>query len=130
MTELTNGWYYTDPLAAAWMAKHFGMEFVDLENVFEAIDDFVHVIVEHDGPFEVHPDSLHLLEPQVGDLCFFWDSEYDRNDAALVEQIDAHGCRWITDRFDIRECKEGNDSFRSIIQRNGIAFHWPEQSSE
>ncbi len=102
-------YYYSDPLAAAWMGKYHGIEFSDgdsLQSCCEAIGIFANDL-EGLGRFFIHPDSLNLLQPQAMDLVKI------RNEygvlpippADMVERIDA--------------------SYR-IIQRGGIPFMWPE----
>ncbi|WP_435008059.1 hypothetical protein P12x_005328 [Tundrisphaera lichenicola] len=123
-------YFYTDPLAAAWMAKHFGMKLlvdkddegglVDAGARFIDCDDTFRELWQHDfsylGKLYVHPDSVGLLEPHVGDLCRMqwldgsisvreWEASDDLTDAALER--------------DVRVKPE-------IIQRNGKPFHWPE----
>lgn len=122
-------YYYDDPLAAAWMAKHFGMKFEDSE-LRAAIRR-----VKKDMPptdwrdpgnyisnqgwlrdgyyFYIHPDSLHLLEPRKGDAIkgLFWDQScWIMRDDATIEHL--------------------NNCTACIIQRNGIAFHWPKVEKE
>lgn len=95
-------YFYTDPLAAAWMAKHFGMEYDFSEHKFYGWT------TEHQLPLEkyyIHPDSLHLLKLQIGDLVQ-QDSEYS---FFVISEEDAK-------KLEIYE----------IIQRNGIPFMWPE----
>jgi hypothetical protein len=84
--------YYIDPLAAAWMAKHFGMIFVHhyagwLPTPFlndgrpggaylpewfnRGLRDYPDHGKDTRGnqiKFYIHPDSMHLLEPQEGDV--------------------------------------------------------------
>lgn len=108
--------FYRDPLAAAWMAKHFGMRFSgwDAEYVlsdFFCLDDG-YEISERECSYYIHPDSLHLLEPKDGDLL-----EWDYG-AGVVGYKGG--------------CGEGQfgDRVRSIIQRNGIPFMWPETEND
>lgn len=112
-------WYYDDALAAAWMAKHFEMK-------FEAPDDgppldLLGVILCADmgmERFDIHPDSLYLLEPQDGDLVSINDGE----SAALIKG----------DGF-LETFKAMRPQFyksETIIQRNGIPFMWPQQKAE
>lgn len=96
-------YYYKDPLAAAWMAKHHGIKFDNGDSLKSACE--VAEMDENPIPFIIHPDSLHLLEPQKGDLCSF----------------DFRG-----DEFYIYDGYEFGNLIKKIIQRNGIAFHWPE----
>lgn len=99
-------YFYKDPLAAAWMAKHFGMRFQD--NGYEA-SPYEELLSHYDAggdgktfpKYYIHPDSLHLLEPQRG----------DRLDVVSTLKLD------VVNPF-IRPTE--------IVQRNGIAFMWPE----
>lgn len=120
--------FYTDPLAAAWMAKHFGMKFNHPESdkfapigTSDAIDAFINGQQE-DGRFMVHPDSLHLLEPKAGDLVDFgW--------IHLCGQS-FHELSQLKTSFE-QFCEESTCDYDShrIIQRNGKAFHWPESGA-
>ncbi len=115
-------YFYTDPLAAAWMAKHFRMKFLSDTTKDETPDDASDY--EADTAYEadcgwgkakerkyyIHPESLHLLEPK--------DDDMDDNGRDLT--INEYGIfssykGWAHGRFDGK-----------IIQRNGIAFMWPE----
>jgi hypothetical protein len=116
MTANNTRYFYTDPLAAAWMDANYHMLF---ENDFHI--DYLYV-ARHakttpymsDGSPElrdkyyIHPDSLPLLKPQDGDLCFENGWGYLR--WKDLENMAGH----------VRD-----DSFK-IIQRNGIPFHWPQ----
>lgn len=120
-------YFYTDPLAAAWMAKHFGMRLslsafdsdeVKLYNgevkllcntLVVCSTGFVAGLA--DGKFYIHPDSVKLLEPQEGDVC-------EHPMLKNYYHIDGEeNSRWA------------NDLRMKIIQRNGIAFMWPETDS-
>lgn len=94
-------YFYSDPLAAAWMAKYFGMFY---------IDDYAFIkysvgqaIAEDDGyvaeKIYIHCDSLHLLEPQVDDMGID-ENSYEKG-------------------------REYNVPAK-IIFRNNIPFMWPE----
>lgn len=105
--------FYRDPLAAAWMAKHFGMrltqrdedllDWMPLEDAM-ATDGGIY------GPYYVHPNSLYLLEPRVND---FWAA---RGEDGLFR------CWYLTATTDF----SAMPSDFICIQRGGIAFHWPE----
>jgi hypothetical protein len=98
--------YYTDPLAAAWMAKHFGMRFqrqIDWGEPFIDITlcDILDSIYESD-PYRsyIHPDSLHLLESDPAtDLTLYG----------------------IADVIEMRRPWANR-----ILQRDGKPFFWPE----
>jgi len=135
--------FYTDSLAAAWMAKHFGMKFGikhkgvvqwncigKLDEPFGPLqrpEDILDPISES-VPLYIHPDSLHLLEPQVGDLFRF------SNKGPIYEcvcDVDKHVARigYIPNppQWELSQTKQyiGDLRFR-IIQRNGASFMWPE----
>jgi hypothetical protein len=108
-------YFYADALAAAWMAKHFGMEFI-FENPsgggvldyqsFRSVLDWYEDNVKR---FYLRPDSRRLLEPQPGDRDadgFLWD-----------------GVRWQC-QFRLLQ----SDSSRTA-SRNGIPFMWPESDA-
>jgi hypothetical protein len=112
-------YFYTDPLAAAWMAKHFGMKFNEGLPTVEFSSDpvgrnmtAVLVTVDDLFPrFHVHPDSLHLLKPRVGDSTS--DGTVDEN----MGELQVHH---------IYEYYSEIDGDTRIIQRDGKPFHWPE----
>ncbi len=132
-------YFYTDPLAAAWMAKHFGMKFVvDNKSLYAErymlIGEYRWMFdLNHVGKaFEIHADSQHLLMPEIGDIIeFFYPGEEDKQvciitcgkDAVVYEQgIDID---WVLGKnpmsVDALKCK--------IIRRNKAAFIWPEKES-
>lgn len=123
-------YYYTDPLAAAWMARHYGMMFgirhyekiiwdceaQGMSGDWHPIKDWEHIAADAaDGnaqpAYYIHPDSLHLLEPQVGDLVRWG---YNRKDVC-------EGVFTWSSSADLH-----SDNWGQVFQRNGIAFHWPE----
>lgn len=137
-------YFYTDPLAAAYMAKHFGMKLearhtdeqmaeydilesdrwfdwwdsciVDgWEHEIETVSDAVAYIKDASSKIYVHPDSLHLLEPKVGDLIL----EPEKDTGARIELSSAY--HW-NKSFDWEQRQPAK-----IIQRNGLPFMWPEQ---
>ncbi|MBP3958377.1 hypothetical protein J8F10_24270 [Gemmata sp. G18] len=120
--------FYTDPLAAAWMAKHIGMRF----GFFDERSDFreyeVPITGEDDwwrsdrGRFYVHPDSLHLLEPRIGDLLV----ETGRLPIARIVDSDVDYISFghnIAMLFATEMLRKGR---ARIIQRDGKPFFWPE----
>jgi hypothetical protein len=132
-------YFYTDPLAAAWMAKHFGMRFVNVDVAYDDSPEKLCALLDDmgygDGKNQIHPDNLQLLMPQVGDVV-----EYEWNAApALHAIIDKSQPHAITDD---EWAYEARDVFTEaqlpilleptatrnlrIIQRNGIPFMWPE----
>jgi hypothetical protein len=131
--------FYTDPLAAAWMAKHFGTAFQcrdresdffrDIEFTLFANDVHWSAVVWElsDRRFYIHPDSLHLLEPQPGDLFRFGER------GPVYECIPDHddsiaklGNIPLPPQWEVSYAREKNRGRIKIIQRNGIAFMLPE----
>ena len=162
-------YFYSDPLAAVWMAKHFGMKynysrndgksngagsfpdirkrvlypspFVNRDGLATCKTDRGGQLIGSTNLFGymnlyIHPDSLPLLEPRVGDwVSVFsgkvsigsWPDEVTSRhcpndetypyagDGRLV--VGLEGCHLDWKYFD--DCK--------IIQRDGVAFHWPER---
>lgn len=110
--------FYTDPLAAAWMAKHFGMKFV---NGGKRIPPVTYSFLHNDLSgcrlkYTIHPDSLWLLEPILSDA---------------VEVVDATGF-YLTKRLhDVYDKQQIGCEWRlhRIIQRAGKSFHWPESET-
>lgn len=108
-------YYYTDPLSAAWMAKHFGVEFIDTsimnwDKKLWKTRDLVRM--RHNGYYYIHPASIAILKPQVRDIWC---------DVTSCGKIYSDG-RVTMDGVD--QSLEYSDE--PIIQRNGIAFMWPE----
>lgn len=125
-------YYYTDPLAAAWMAKHFGFTYVAPDGEPAMGIEGVWLCAELGlTRFYIHPDSVGLLEPREGDVIdmrpdgfchiFLPDNDYDGLDTQ-------HGD--IAEHFTSNATMKGDvpmiETDWKIIQRNGIPFHWPE----
>ena len=93
------------------MAKHFGMKIGNFmgDNVFGSVEVKAVIDIYADWKFHIHPDSLPLLEPQVGDIIFIAGAGGDSDIA--VEFSDPH-------------LDPAND--KQIIQRDGKPFMWPE----
>ena len=151
---MTRRYFYTDPLAAAWMAKHFGMMFgirhfdkfvpepIYFNGVWAAaklVDEILDF--DPDVALYVHPDSLHLLEPKVGDMIMHgsYKREQDKNPegwtAVLVTGLlppefesELRAESGVTKPLCYAYDEEIMICHR-IIQRDGIAFHWPESES-
>lgn len=106
--------FYTDPLAAAWMAKHFGMRFCSSpDGVFMDVDMPVSLIdAGHRG--YIHPDSLQVLRPIPTGEDGTW------NDVCNVV-----GTRFFG-TYDMCLGYGGSPSRIRVVERNGKAFHWPE----
>jgi hypothetical protein len=104
------------------MAIDFGMQFTEWRWDADRFC-FVPTTINDDEPDErlyIHPDSLHLLEPQVGDLIKQWGSQ------AGVPIYDIGAMNGKPCYFMPNNSFNYLSSMERIIQRNGIAFHWPE----
>lgn len=125
--------YYTDHLEAQWMHEKYGMEFRlvtnrDLLGVPTSdgpeITGFglAEIIIEgEENPdyvikYEMLPESLHLLEPQEGDLVR--GRHYD-------DTTQPHMQGYVTSYYNHSEYDAKND-VQQIILRGGKAFMWPE----
>lgn len=118
--------YYDCALKAMWMNKYFGMEFVD--EYREPCKFSVEYGTEILDKYYIHPDILHILEPQVGDLlhivrgfCSYYKKVDDvaKGGTKNVTGIWSGGEHWdITTKEPLHDWE--------IIQRNGIAFIIPE----
>lgn len=141
-------YFYTDPLAAAWMAKHFGMRFFTGDQTaakwhdepatdgtssrIRVVDEWVECwtsdpdIIQSaiNWPCRIHPDSLHLLEPQEGDLVTLGGQE---EGAALLAGTTAGGFYYRQYGIAHHACSRG--SVKQVIQRNSKPFHWPESEA-
>ena len=96
-------YFYTDPLAAAWMAANHGMVFQPFTINFFHSDEGNRLLVTAYEKFYIHAGSLHLLDLRHEDIVIL------RND------IGAWGVF-------LNEMPED----AKIVSRNGIPFHWPE----
>lgn len=109
---LLTRYFYTDPLAAAWMARTYGVIFEDYAGFrFKEEDTFWHL--EPLRKLFVHKDSIHLFEPKNGDI----------GDIEGWGPVTFSRDRWISGGIVI------SNGIYKIIQRNGIAFMWPETDS-
>lgn len=118
-------YYYTDPLAAAWMEKNFGMK-IDAELPVQVRPTFLNY--SRDGGYDflrtykletgnnlyIHPDSVKLLEPQEGD------EGVDKSNS----QCEFKNGQWLID-VDLDAVFYANEPVK-IDKRNGIPFMWPE----
>lgn len=119
-------YYYTDPFAAAWMTKHFGVKIYTVGlsqdkkwlNYEESASSLASNIASGCwGIYYIHPDSMTIFEPVEGDIgieCKHYPMVcvYGKND-------------WIGDAL-AEEKGHFPEGPIKIIQRNGIPFMWPE----
>jgi hypothetical protein len=101
------------------MAKHFGMnlQYRSLSGTYETLvlDELLQ-IVHHSlsGNTYIHPDSLHLLEPKEDDIGF------DGSNYGSVYKLGR--IFYVAVLFS----EHNGEKVERIIQRNGIAFMWPQ----
>lgn len=96
------------------MAIDFGMQFKKRNGLW-SLESLPHLIGMN-SQIEVAEESLHLLKPQEGDRLSDGYLVVWNNPSPKVYQR-----RLYLAEADIAKGQYG------IIQRNGIAFHWPEQ---
>ncbi|GEM_PF-4272045 len=114
-------YFYTDPLAAAWMAKHFGMKFKMQCAEAELSCTLLSPLHNHDDGegllYYIQPESLHILEQQKDDLCIGLDEPviYVQPISELTEEEKQQ-----------RKAPKTTVFIGEIIQRGGVAFMWPE----
>jgi hypothetical protein len=130
---MSERWYYYDcALKAAYMSQHFGMKFAsqfamilfDVGGVFSEPR-----VTSPIGKFYLHADSLRLLDPQLGDIVLYGihNSTYAEELPVSVDTV-----RWTRQLVD--GCIENvihpeKRHIRQVIQRNGLAFMWPESEA-
>jgi len=144
---VTDRYFYTDPLEAAYMAKHFGMRFSEGEiydgkgtayacqifavQRFDSESIEIHCTDKGNYQFYIHPDSLALLEPIKDDLihivrgfCSYYKIVHDvvKRGGKVVTGIWSDGEHWDTSTSVLLHDWE-------IIQRDGKAFFWPEKEA-
>lgn len=103
-------YYYTDPLAAAWMAKHFGMVIASSIYGDGSFEGFVVKDGAQYGMYYIHQDSLRLLDIKLGDVVRTPNAMQRYKEISIIELRDY-----------LNSTKE-----YTIIQRNGVPFVWPE----
>ncbi|WP_020473650.1 hypothetical protein [Zavarzinella formosa] len=142
---MTRRYFYTDPMAAAWMNQHHKVR-VDLlepaNNTIAASDDAIFtggdqfIDMEYldllrwamedcaAWKFQIHPESLHLLEPQIHDVVsYLFTSEPDYF-ASAAKRTKMH-LKSVT-KGKLFSLKARNMTKLQIIQRCGKPFIWPE----
>ena len=119
-------------LAAAWMAEQYGMVFEPYPKMsvnigggagdpcWKDITDFsamniVTCLYEETfiEKLYLHPGSIHLLEPQMGDL---------------VEHDEGEDDRYAVINYDPALYAERH-GIKRIVERGGEPFHWPESEA-
>lgn len=120
-------YYYTDSLAAAWNAKYHGMKFVWESDGLPIAP----LLIEKMGvkkPY-IAQDSLHLLEPQIGDL-FTMQRGLMRADETMYPKQgggwEPGACYRLVDGYN-RYFPDAWGDEKKIIQRGGIPFMMPQR---
>lgn len=126
---MTKRYYYTCGLQASYMYDNFGMEF---EQKFSyAMNYGTSVVILHPDvdKIYIHPDSVALLEPKVGDLCEMlgghWNGAHD-----IIDEID-DVIHFVDCNIDYLSCDDElaeQERFYGvkIIQRDNKPLFWPE----
>ena len=136
--------YYTCPIRAAYMSKEFGVKiqstFCDTLRDEDQGETIVAQTVDCvlEAPYYVHPDSLPIFEPQVGDVLrlYFHTPEQDDAAGAVMTGFYWGGGEVITwfrnpgDGSIDRQVQKIDDHQWRIIQRQGNPFFWPETEQE
>lgn len=116
-------YYYDCPIKAAYMAKYFGVKLQILvanESECQLYSWFYNMALPSGAGknLYIHPNSLHILEPQVGDLI----KEYG---APLYRYLDGKLSNGdftaYKNKYDIKF-----DEVARIVERNNIPFIYPE----
>lgn len=117
-------YFYTDPIAAAWMVRHHDMKVmaevttgngkreqkpIPLWAWGRVIENWA--MSAYEERFYISPESLPILEPKAGDVVQFGDDHF----GVFIEPEPEY---------------RPNFSGIRIIERNGVAFHWPQKESE
>jgi hypothetical protein len=118
---MTKRYFYSDPLAAAYMAREHGVNFIQDFSVSVIVDakfDDTLQIGYSGGtvstksdcpPYCIHPDSLPIFEPRKGDVM-----------------LQPSGRPFLSTGRKVTTAVHGNQ----IIQRDNKPFFWPELDSE
>ncbi len=124
--------YYTDPLAAAFMSREFGVELNKYVTTPASAKGIGYTsfkkapyksavrdeLYSKTRKYYIHPDSYHIFEPQAGDVGF------DRGCTAACHVRIINERRWCfdSDPQGWPMC----DGFK-IIQRDNKPFFWPKE---
>lgn len=113
-------YYYTNPISADWQYTMHGMRFTDEEGK-EIIPGFYRTL----NKFYVHPDSLHLFQPQAEDLCEFRFNDFSGTYVDKIEKfVELEGKAGLNIECNNSDCPP--NLFVKIIHRKDIPFHWPD----
>lgn len=132
---MSKNYFYRDPRDALSMSRH-GMSFVTEDGLCYPVADiayFASALFSTQSPsdpvpeecFYIHPDDHHILEPQVGDLIEMADYY-----GVILKTADNYTTLYHKP-FNDKEKNQftGSNEILKIIQRNGLAFTWPEEEA-
>jgi hypothetical protein len=128
MTEHRRFYYPASRAHHAYcMAKDFGMEFERRFGQKWEPESILHIPAASEYRIYVHADSLHLLEPQVGDILnwqtFKGEPWWEDHLRYIYPPQGTHDVFTVeTASLMLRK----PELSARIIQRQGLAFHWPE----
>ena len=122
--------YYKDPLAAAYMAREFG---VKIQFATWWTDDFDDIISEYNegeifpSKLYIHPDSYHIFEPHVGDVAsYYFGKQRDIYHGVLIKKDDkVFATTFHGHQKEIGTFWEVSREIEKIIQRNNKPFFIP-----
>lgn len=111
-------YFYASYHAAKWMEEQFDMRLAEVGTPRGSSNGMGSYFGFR---FYIHPDSLHLLEPKVGDLVIGTDY------SGKVTSLDRLGIGIaVPERLNGKfHYVIGTDRVR-VLQRDGKPFHWPE----
>ena len=122
-------YYYDCPIKAYYMKKYFNMDYAgpkselgkelgyNFVDNYRFLDENKNTVCwkSSEGKIYIEPSSLHLLEPQSGDLVSINGGE--SANVIMHEEL-------FRDRLKLMEPQFSKPL--TIIQRNGKPFFWPE----
>lgn len=117
-------YYYDNPLAAAWMAKHFGMVFLSPRREILYFDDSQFrrqsdSSLAFSKQYIIAPTILKILEPKIGDIVL----NCDQDPARVIPDSKIPGYHEVS----LKYAMEWVGKEAIIILRDGKPFHWPKK---
>lgn len=125
-------YYYDCPIKAAYMHKNFGVNFCDKTGLTVSANPSLWYMAERHYMAQslyIHPDSMGIFEPQVGDLVkatYNKECTFVHRIVSGVE-IDHYLVGGFPDHYGYPDyIGDGERKIFKIIQRKGIPFLWPD----
>lgn len=139
-----NKYYYDCPIAAAYMMKNFGVDFIrDGEKLsWKYYPNWIDLL-----PFDelvknyIHPDSMKIYEPKAGDVIERYVGGFmepwklageDRGvQMTLMDEKRLRESQMTSHIFPAYRLTNrlGTPGWGGIIQRNGLSFIWPKTTT-